>query len=121
MGASYKTYVWTKASLKPAPTILVLALGLMVALGCGGGSATYAEQSGGEVRGLVVEVVGRNIAEVETLRIRDDAGNIWTFVTDEGFIGMTPSHLREHQLLGLSLLVHYESRGDSLVAVDICD
>jgi hypothetical protein len=98
-----------------------LALAFTVAFGCGGSSAADTGRSGGQVRGLVVEVVSRSITEVDRLRIRDEAGTVWTFVGDEEFIGFSPSHVREHQLLGQTLLVTYESRGDSLVAVNISD
>ena len=101
--------------------LLTVALALTVAAGCGGRPAPDAVPDAGQVRGLVVEVVGRSISEVDRLRIRDEARTDWTFVGDDGFIGFTPSHLREHQLLGQTVLVTYESRGDSLVAVDLSD
>ena len=34
-------------------------------------------------------------------------------------MGFTPSHLKEHQLFGATVLVSYEERGDGLVAVKI--
>ena len=73
-----------------------------------------------QVRGEVVEVVPRNFSEVERLRIRDKAGLEYVFET-EGFVGFTPSHVKEHQLLGQSLLVTYERRGDRLVATALAD
>lgn len=97
--------------------MLALLASLLLAAACGGDTAA----GSGQVRGMVVEVVDRNITDVEVLTIRDDAGRVWTFATDPGFTGFTPSHLREHQLMGLSVLVDYETRGDSLVAVNIRD
>lgn len=92
----------------------VAALLLLVAVAaCGGGEVR-------QVRGQVVEVTARDFAEVESLRIRDAEGREYRFVT-EGFVGFTPSHIREHQLLGQSLLVSYERRGDKLVAVAVAD
>ena len=70
---------------------------------------------------MVVEVIGRNITEVETLRIRDETGEIWSFTGAEGFIGTTPSHVKEHQLLGQRVLVTYVREGNTLVALDIGD
>lgn len=90
----------------------VLMLLLAVAA-CGGGEVR-------QVRGQVVAVTARDFAEVESLRIRDAEGREYRFVT-EGFVGFTPSHIREHQLLGQSLLVSYERRGDELVAVALED
>lgn len=67
-----------------------------------------------------MEVVGRNITDVEKLRIRTEDGAVWTFVT-EGFAGVSPSHLREHQLRGETVLVSYVRKGDKLVALEITD
>ena len=95
-----------------APAVLLLAALLSLAA-CGDGETW-------QVRGQVIEVSARDFAELETLRIRDDAGREYRFTT-EGFVGFTPSHVREHQLLGQSLLVTYEKRGDKLVAVALTD
>ena len=73
-----------------------------------------------QVRGQVVEVVPRNFSELEFLKIRDVDGKEYSFET-EGFVGFTPSHVKEHQLLGQSLLVTYEQRGEVLVAVRLED
>ena len=69
-----------------------------------------------QVRGQVVEVVARSITEVETLRVRDEDGREYVFVT-EGFVGFTPSHLREHSLFGQTVLVKYREKDGRLVAV----
>ena len=69
----------------------------------------------------MVDVVVRNFTEVESLRIRDDTGKIWDFAGAEGFIGFTPSHVKEHQIQGLSVLVSYVREGDTLVAVHLAD
>ena len=92
----------------------VAALGLALAPGCGDDDDTR------QVRGQVIEVVPRSFSELETLRIRDAEGREYRFVT-EGFVGFTPSHVKEHQLLGQSLLVSYVKRGDTLVAVRLAD
>ncbi len=94
--------------------IAFAVLGLMLSAGCG----KYPPQDTAtqQVRGQVLEVVARNFTELASLRIRDAAGQEYAFAT-EGFIGFTPSHVKEHQLLGQSLLVTYVERGDTLVAV----
>lgn len=96
-----------------AALLLLLLAALLSQAACGDGETR-------QVRGQVVEVSARNFAELETLRIRDDAGREYRFIA-EGFIGFTPSHVREHQLLGQSLLVTYEQRGDELVAIALAD
>ncbi len=73
-----------------------------------------------QVRGQVLEVVARNFSELETLRLRDATGQEYLFTT-EGFVGFTPAHVKEHQILGQSLLVTYEKRGNTLVAVSLAD
>ena len=45
---------------------------------------------------------------------------LWTF-TSEGFVGFTPSHLREHQILALPVTVSYRETADGLVAVSVTD
>lgn len=96
-----------------AAGLLLLLAALLSLAACGGGEIR-------QVRGQVIEVSARDFAELETLRIRDAAGREYRFTT-EGFVGFTPSHVREHQLLGQSLLVTYEKRGEELVAVALAD
>lgn len=109
-----------------AKGFVVVALALaLVAAACGGRSGDTINQPGNQpgeqVRGLIVEVMERNITEVQLLRIRDEAGKFWIFTGGPGFIGLTPTHLREHQISGQSVLVTYQTRGDVLVAVDLSD
>jgi len=72
------------------------------------------------IRGRVLEVVARNITEVETLRLLGEDDQEYHF-TSEGFVGLTPSHLREHQLFGQPVIVSYVQKGGQLVAVAITD
>ena len=88
---------------------LAVAAGVV---GCDGNS--------GAVRGIVVEVVDRDIAEIEILKIRDDDGKLWSFTT-EGSLGKNGSHLRLHQLQGESILVAWVRKGDGLVAIQLRD
>ena len=99
--------------------VLATAL-LILAAACGGGDADPAAEANQQVRGLILDVVARNLTDVETLRLRAEDGVIWTFVTD-GYTGVSPSHLREHQLRGVKVLVSYVRKGDTLVALEITD
>ncbi len=93
----------------------VLVVLFLVAASCD--DASVGTDSGlRQVRGQVVEVVPRSITEVETLRVQDEDGREYVFVT-EGFVGFTPSHLREHSLFGQTVLVTYRERDGRLVAV----
>ena len=98
--------------------LALLAVGL---LACGGG------EGAGLVRGLIVEVVDRPAAadaagpaEIETLRLRDADGRLWTFTT-EGPLDKDGAHLRLHQLLGESILALYERRNGRLVLTALRD
>ena len=92
--------------------LVALAVASGVGLGC--------ESDSGAVRGIVIEVVDRDIAEIETLKIRDGDGKLWSFTT-EGSLGKNGSHLRSHQLQGESILVAWVRKGDALVAVQLRD
>ncbi len=113
------------AWLTSASARAALAATFLMLLACGTGDDTGAAtprpgEAKGEVEGLVVEVAGRNIVELETLGIRDENGTLWTF-TAEGPLEFSPSHLREHQLFGETVTVSYVRRKDVLVAVEISD
>ena len=112
-----------------SPSRWLLAAALLLAIACGGGQATAttdataatdAGDAGRQVRGHILEVVARNITEIERVSIRDQDGRRWTFTT-EGYAGVTPAHLREHQLFGQQVVVSYVERENRLVAVKIGD
>lgn len=100
--------------------ITILLFTLLVAVACGSGSALDAILEEGSVRSVIVEVVGRDLLEIERLQVRDDEGKVRTFST-VGFIGQSPSHLRQHQLLGEGILVSYVAKDEILLAVDLAD
>ena len=72
------------------------------------------------VRGVVVEAIDRNLAEIETLRVRDGDGRVWTFTTD-GALEKNGAHLRLHQVLGETIEVSYEEREGQLIATGLRD
>jgi hypothetical protein len=73
-----------------------------------------------QVRGMILEVAARNLTEVALLRLRDSQGREWSFTT-QGPVGITPSHLREHQVFGQSVLVTYTEGPGQLVAQAVED
>ncbi len=85
---------------------------LVLAVSCGGGEKT--------VTGMVTDVVERNLSEVELRRVRDRSDNIWEF-TASGNIGMSPAHLKHHQVLGQGVLVAYKTIDGRLVVSKIRD
>ena len=86
---------------------------LLLAAACGGANEK-------PVTGLIVEAVGRDLVEVELLRVRDDEGKVWTFST-EGPVAVNAAHLRQHQVLGEKVIVTYSVYRDDLIATDVRD
>jgi hypothetical protein len=98
----------------------ILALTLAGVAACGQPASSASETGEMQIRGMVLEVVARNITEVETLRLLGEDDREYRF-TSEGFVGFSPSHLREHQLFGQPVIVSYVQKGEQLVAVAITD
>ena len=74
----------------------------------------------GVVRGVIVEVSDRNLAEIESLTIRDGDGRTWAFTTTAA-LEKNGAHLRLHQVLGQTIEVRYEERDGRLVAIGLRD
>ena len=104
--------------LRPARHTLVLlaVIALCVLVACSEGC----NGEPGVVRGSVVEAVDRDLAAIETLRVRDGDGRVWTFST-EGPLEKNGAHLRLHQVLGQTIEVRYEERDGRLIAVGLRD
>ena len=51
------------------------------------------------VIGRVVDVIARNIVEIESLTVQDADDQIWEFTTTD-YVGVSAGHLRQHQVLG---------------------
>ena len=86
---------------------------LLIGLACGDGRDKT-------VTGLVIEAVERDLVEIELLRVRDSDGRLWEFSTD-GSVGISASHLRQHQMLGEGVVVTYREYRGSLIATDVRD
>ncbi len=101
------------ATLSGLLILCVLCVLCVAAAACGSGEPSV-------VRGVVVEAVDRNLAEIETLRIRDGDGRLWTFIT-EGALEKNGAHLRLHQVLGQTIEVTYDEREGQLIAISLRD
>ena len=107
------TLVPERPGLKKVSVAMVAgAAMLLIGLACGGGDNT--------VTGLVIEAVERDLVEIELLRVRDGDGKVWVFSTD-GPVGISASHLRQHQVLGESIVVTYRKYRGSLIATEVRD
>ncbi len=74
-----------------------------------------------EMRGLITEVQAASLTEVESFTLQEEGtGKLWTF-TAEGFIGFTPSHIRQHMLEGQMVVVRYRDSYGRLVAILVSD
>ena len=98
---------------RSALALAVVALLLPIAAACVGGGEK-------EVTGLVLEVVERDLVEIEFLRLRDDEGRVWEFST-EGDVGASAAHLRQQQLGGERVAVTYREDDGRLIAVRVGD
>ncbi len=98
-------------------TLLLCAVGALCILG-----VCFAACNGElrVVRGVVVEAVDRDLAEIETLQVRDGDGRVWVFITD-GPLEKNGAHLRLHQVLGQTIEVSYEEWDGVLVATGLRD
>ena len=106
------TQVLERPGLKKVSTAMVAgAVILMIGLACGGGGEKT-------VTGLVIEAVERDLVEIELLRVRDLDGTVWEFST-EGPVGISAAHLRQHQVLGESVIVTYRKYRGNLIATDV--
>jgi hypothetical protein len=106
------------AAVARLTTRLVLVLGIALAtIGC------RAEAAGGgarQVRGVIIAVQPRSIAQADTVTIRADDGRELTFRVDPS-VDVTPGHLREHMTLGEPVVVTYRQDGSGLLAQRIDD
>ncbi len=94
-------------------TFILLAAVVILTMACGGGERA--------VRGVVVEVEARSIAEVAILTIEEEGtGKVWTFQADEP-VGFTPSHIREHMIQGRLVTVRFRERDGLFIAVLVTD
>lgn len=77
----------------------------------------------GAVRGYVVDVQSASLLELTSVKIVDGGGKGWTFEARDFSdpADFTPSHLREHMLLGEPVTIKYHEEDGVLVIDDIAD
>jgi hypothetical protein len=76
------------------------------------------------VRGVVTDVRARSLLELESLRVVDEQNTEWEFKPSaEGVTGSghayTPSHLRQHMVQGVPVIVTYTEKDGVLTIVSI--
>ena len=78
------------------------------------------ESSEDTVTGYIVDVSARSLLEIDVLTIEDEDGAEWSF-SGRGYGGVTPSHLRQHMLQAIQIVVAYRDEGDVLLIQEIRD
>ncbi len=111
---------------RPVAVVLGFLAVLLITADCGGD----VEDSGGapplEVRGLVTDVKARSLLELELLRVTDEQNTEWEFrqgrdsMTGAGH-DYTPSHLRQHMVQGVPIIVTYSEIDGVLTIVSISE
>ena len=105
-------------------TLLLVPITLIAtALACGAGTSSDSKgQSSEMVHGLVRAVQTRSLLELESLTVEDDDGTEWRFeARGRRFADFTPSHLREHMVLGVPVTATFHRENGVLVLDDITD
>ncbi len=107
------------AALCAALSILSMA----VLTGCRpeGNASTATAQTTGTVTGTVVTAEGSGVTDLQSLEVRDAGGKVWSFAAS-GFVGETPSHLKQHMITRVPIVVTYERQQDgTLLATRVED
>ena len=99
---------------------LVLIATVPGVAGCGGDAADVASPQ--SVRGLIRDVEARSLLELESLTVEGQRGRVWRFeARGEKLPELTPSHLREHMVLGQPVTVTFHQEDGVLVLDAITD
>ena len=88
---------------------------MFVIVACGGGESTEPSIKGQKanelrtVEGLIQDVQSSSFFGLKSLAVVDDKGKSWQFEGEDIAIpGFAASHLREHMILGLRIVVTFE-------------
>jgi hypothetical protein len=72
--------------------------------------------------GLILELVPMTLLEFESIKVVDELGAVMEFHSGgRRFSHFTPSHLREHMVLGHGVVVSYREDGGVFHIVEITD
>ena len=100
---------------------ILLALTVAVAAACADDSDDQTTPPS-VFSGLVLELVPRTLLEFESIKVVDEAGTVMEFHSGgRRFAHFTPSHIREHMVLGQGVVVSYREDGGVFHIVEITD
>ena len=100
--------------------IFLLALTVVTAVACADDSDQ--QKPSPVFSGLVIGFAQKSLLEFESVRVVDEAGRVMEFHSGgHRFPHFTPSHLREHMVMGHGVVVSYKEDGGMFYIVDITD
>ena len=110
----------------PVVALLGFFAVLLAVADCGGDGRGETEEAVLQVRGLVTDVQARSLLELESLQVVDQHNIVWDFRPGpRGVMGdghdYTPSHLRQHMVQGVPIIVTYRERDGVLTIVSISE
>lgn len=110
----------------PVLALLGFLVVLLIAAGCTQDDGSVSQDEHLEVRGVVTEVQARSPLELESLRVVDERNTVWDFQPGpEGVTGSghdyTPSHLRQHMVQGVPIIVTYTDKDGVLTIISISE
>jgi hypothetical protein len=111
-------FKWKRFSGILSTQLFLMLVMLVIVLGCGGvDSDDLKFQKSQTVSGLVLKIEAKSLLELESLTVLDDLGTEWVFEIEHPHpLGFTPSHIREHMLLGKPITVTFHFQGGNLIA-----
>ena len=107
----------SKFFLKQVPKLSVVAVALVFGSYCGGDSGGTSTPEG-VFEGLITSVEVRTLLDLESIEVTDDTGTSLVFhAGGQRFVEFTPSHVREHMLQGLGVIVTYRKSDDGALYI----
>lgn len=98
--------------MKKLASALVVFLTVLVVLGCNRDGGEDVGVEARHVSGLITNVEARSLFQLDTLKVNDQQGTVWTFQAGRSGLGdgahiFSPSHLRQHMVQGVPIIVTY--------------
>ena len=111
---------------RPVSALLGFLAVLMIAADCGDDGRGATQDQTLQVRGVVTEIQARSLLELEQLRVIDERNTVWDFRPGSGGVAgsghdYTPSHLRQHMVQGIPIIVTYMEKDGVLTIVSISE
>ena len=107
-----------KFFLKQVQSLCLIAVALAFGAYCGGDGGGPETVSERVFEGLVTDMEARTLLDLEYIEVADDAGTSLVFQAGgQRFAEFTPSHVREHMIQGLGVIVSYRESDDGALYI----